>query len=180
MCASSQRRIAILKKRCGNKRFRLDLFYRLNVFPITIPPLRTRGCDIPLLATFFLTRFNKKFGKNFSQIAPETMERLTSYDWPENIRELQNVIERAVILSKGPVLMLEPEFGSSPEKSKNGSLLANASIDEVARQHIERVLRQTGGVIEGPKGAANILNLHPNTLRSRMRKLGVTRAVNSL
>jgi formate hydrogenlyase transcriptional activator len=169
-----------LEEAVRDKRFRLDLFYRLNVFPIMIPPLRTRGCDIPLLVTFFLTRFNKKFGKNISQLAPTTMERLTSYDWPGNIRELQNVIERAVILSKGPVLMLEPEFGSSPEKSKNGSLSANASIDEVARQHIERVLRQTGGVIEGPKGAAKILNLHPNTLRSRIRKLGVTRAVNSL
>jgi formate hydrogenlyase transcriptional activator len=168
-----------LEEAVREKRFRLDLFYRLNVFPITIPPLRARVEDIPLLVTFFLNRFNKKFGKTITRIAPETMERLTKYKWPGNIRELQNVIERAVILSKGPVLMLEPEFGSSPE-SKNGSLSANASIDEVSRQHIERVLRQTGGVIEGPKGAAKILNLHPNTLRSRMRKLGVARAVNSL
>jgi formate hydrogenlyase transcriptional activator len=155
------------------KRFRLDLFYRLNVFPITVPPLRVRASDIPLLVPFFLSRFNQKFGKNISQMAPETMERLTKYDWPGNIRELQNVIERAVILTKSNVLALGPEFRGSLQRSGNGAPRANSSIEEVARQHIQHVLDDTGGVIEGAHGAARILGLHPSTLRSRMRKLGI-------
>lgn len=162
-----------LEEAVREKRFRLDLFYRLNVFPITVPPLRARTVDIPLLVTFFLTRFNKKFGKKISQISPETMERLTNYDWPGNIRELQNVIERAVIVSNGTVLALGPEFGISSGNHANGASAATSSIDEVARKHIQRVLTETGGVIEGPRGAAKILDLHPNTLRSRMRKLGI-------
>jgi formate hydrogenlyase transcriptional activator len=164
-----------LEEAVREKRFRLDLFYRLNVVPVTIPPLRARADDILLLVTFFLTRFNKKFGKDISQIAPETVERLTSYDWPGNIRELQNVIERAVILSKGKVLALGPEFGSSSRGSANAPSLGNGSIDEIAARHIQHVLAEAGGVIEGAKGAARILGLHPNTLRSRMRKLGINK-----
>jgi len=159
------------------KRFRLDLFYRLNVFPITIPPLRARVEDIPLLMTFFLNRFNKKFGKKITRITPETMERLAIYKWPGNIRELQNVIERAVILSKGSHLTLAAEFPGrgSPSEIQPSAESISLAMDDIARQHIESILAQTGGVIEGPRGAAKLLNLHPNTLRSRMRKLGVER-----
>jgi transcriptional regulator with GAF, ATPase, and Fis domain len=169
-----------LEEAVREKRFRLDLFYRLNVFPITVPPLRARAEDIPLLVAFFLTRFNKKFGKSINQIAPETMERLSTYDWPGNIRELQNVIERAVIVSNGNVLALGPEFRGTFPSTTNSVPAGNGSIDEVARQHIRRVLGETGGVIEGAKGAARILGLHPNTLRSRMRKLGIGKETASI
>jgi formate hydrogenlyase transcriptional activator len=157
------------------KRFRSDLFYRLNVFPISLPPLRTRPTDIPLLIEYFLGQLNKKLGKNISQISPDSMQRLINYDWPGNVRELQNVIERAAILSDGPVLALPPEFQGSTSKAARGENNDSLAMDEITRKHIEAVLAQTRGVIEGPGGAAKLLNLHPNTLRSRMRKLGVSR-----
>src|SRR5262249_15953313 len=121
-------------------------------------------------------RFNKKFGKKIIRITPETMERLAIYKWPGNVRELQNVIERAVILSKGSNLTLAAEFpsrGSSEIQPVAESI--SFKMDDIAREHIESILARTGGVIEGPRGAAKLLNLHPNTLRSRMRKLGVAR-----
>jgi predicted ATPase/transcriptional regulator with GAF, ATPase, and Fis domain len=160
------------------KRFRPDLFYRLNVFPMALPPLRVRPTDIPILVAFFLARFNKKLGKEIKQIAPETMQRLVNYEWPGNVRELQNVIERAAILSDGPVLALAPEFRGSTSFTGVAAAPADGgglAMDNVTRKHIESVLAQTGGVIEGPRGAARVLNVHPNTLRSRMRKLGITR-----
>jgi formate hydrogenlyase transcriptional activator len=160
-------------------KFRADLFYRFNVFPIEVPPLRERMGDIALLATFFMQKFARKLGKNISQISNGTMQRLTSYHWPGNIRELQNVIERAVILSPGPALVVEQEAlfvfttktgvkDSEPEKEA-------ASLSDVQRRHIESILEQTSWVIEGQRGAARLLNLHPNTLRSRMQKLGISR-----
>ena len=165
------------------KRFREDLFYRLNVFPLIVPPLRERLSDVPLLAMFFLTRFNKKFGRDINRISPETMQRLMKYHWPGNIRELQNVIERAVILCSGSALVLGAEFPAGPkadvQKAQSSNVLSPpippSTMDEVTKQHILSVLTQTGGVIEGPKGAAKVLGIHPNTLRSRMQKLGMTR-----
>ena len=166
-------------------RFRQDLFYRLNVFPLKVPPLRERVDDIPLLVMFFLAKFNKKFGKKVDRIPPEAMQRLVNYRWPGNIRELQNVIERAVILSSSSVLVLDAEFqlASKPEapgpialQNPDPSLSgANSSLDDLVKRHILSVLAQTDGIIEGPKGAAKILGVHPNTLRSRMQKLGITR-----
>jgi predicted ATPase/transcriptional regulator with GAF, ATPase, and Fis domain len=175
-----------LESAVREKRFRQDLFYRLNVFPLKLPSLRERTGDVPLLVKFFISKFNKMFGKKIDRVAPETMQKLEGYHWPGNIREMQNVIERAVILSKSSVLLLdagfqlaeEPESSLSPEMQRGpvvSSSIEPASMDEVAKHHILAVLAQTHGVIEGRAGAARILGLHPNTLRSRMRKLGIMR-----
>jgi formate hydrogenlyase transcriptional activator len=169
--------------------FRSDLFYRLNVFPVDVPPLRERCSDIPQLAMFFLSRFSKKLRKDIRAISQESMERLTHYSWPGNVRELQNVIERAVILSQSSLLELESDLipsrtpaspagirQSSSEAGHPGDTLpASSTLEEVDRAHIVAVLNQTGGIVDGPRGAAKILGLHPNTLRHRMRKLGLKR-----
>jgi formate hydrogenlyase transcriptional activator len=164
-------------------RFRADLFYRLNVFPVELPPLRERRSDIPQLVTFFLGRFSKRFGKPMETVAPDTMERLLRYSWPGNIRELQNVVERAVILASRPVLELDadlaPAASAAPTaespRSPDEAATSLPSLEDVERGHILAALRQTDGVIEGARGAARILKLHPNTLRSRMEKLGIKR-----
>ncbi len=167
--------------------FRSDLFYRLNVFPIEAPPLRERRSDIPKLARFFLSHYSKKLGKNIEGISQDTMDRISGYSWPGNVRELQNVIERAAILCQQPILELNPDLapisaggvlpqapeGLSEAEPALYSPPALSTLTEVERGHIMAVLKQTGGVIEGPKGAAKILNLHPNTLRHRISKLGI-------
>ncbi len=171
-----------LEERVREGKFRPDLFYRLNVFPITVPPLRKRGADISLLAIFFMEKFARKLGKKVNRISEETMRRLTGYAWPGNIRELQNVIERAVILSPGPTLALDREqllvplaAAPSSEPTSSASSAESASLSDVERRHIQSILEQTGWVIEGDRGAARILSLHPNTLRFRMQKLGIVR-----
>ncbi len=165
-------------------KFRADLLYRLNVFPIHVPPLRERQGDVPLLVTFFLQRLAKKLGKRVTQVSEETMQHLVAYPWPGNIRELQNVIERALILSKGAVLALDRDFqpavttSSSPVSATSSpatSAPPTASLKDAEQRHIESVLAQAGWVIEGERGAAKMLKLHPNTLRSRMKKLGIQR-----
>jgi transcriptional regulator with GAF, ATPase, and Fis domain len=173
--------------------FRADLFYRLNVFPLRVPPLRERASDIPLLATFFLARFAKKFERRVDTISPETMDRLVSYPWPGNIRELQNVIERAAVLSRGPALELDRDLLPVPARlgpgpgverhAEHGQPLDQsaasglaAALEETERTHIVAALERADGVIEGPRGAAKILGMHPNTLRSRMEKLGIKRS----
>ncbi len=170
-------------------RFRSDLFYRLNVFPIELPPLRERRSDIPQLVAFCISRFSKRLGKKIDGVSRESMENLVHYPWPGNIRELQNVIERAVVLSVGPTLRLDrdlmpiatstkgmeapetdaPEHPQADLESPKPLL----TLDEVDRNHILAALQHTSGVVDGPKGAAKILNLHPNTLRHRMDKLGI-------
>jgi PAS domain S-box-containing protein len=177
-----------LGKHVAEGRFRADLYYRLNVLPMFLPALRQRRSDIRLLAAFFAERFSRQFGKQITALSNETVELLTRYDWPGNIRELQNVIERAVILSSSPVLKLGSDLlpatrpdvvgESAAAGSRADSAAASVgqqSLEAIEKQHIADVLRQTKGVIEGPKGAASILNLHPNTLRSRMKKLGIER-----
>jgi formate hydrogenlyase transcriptional activator len=163
-------------------KFRSDLFYRLNVFPLPIPALRERSSDIPLLAMFFLQRFAKKFGKAVKQLSTDSIMRLKAYHWPGNIRELQNVIERAVVLSTGPILEMAHDF--SPVPAPPSPLIATAktvlapaamSLEDVERNHIESVLNSANWMIEGDRGAAKLLNLHPSTLRSRMQKLGIKR-----
>jgi formate hydrogenlyase transcriptional activator len=147
--------------------FRSDLFYRLNVFPIEVPPLRERKTDIGLLAQYFAEKYATRFGKHFEGIDKGTLERLAAYPWPGNIRELENVIERAVILSTGGVLEVAPSvLGIRPGA-------APPVVDE--RHQIMRALAEARGVIEGERGAAKALGLHPNTLRSRMKKLGIER-----
>ncbi len=173
-------------------RFRADLFYRLNVFPLEVPALRERRSDIPQLAAYFLERSAKRFGKPVTEINQETMGLLKAYDWPGNIRELQNIIERGVVLSQGATLSLDsdlfavsfpsvagtprteqPAAKPSPTESAPATL---GSLEEVQRNHILAALEESGGMIEGPRGAASILKLHPNTLRSRMQKLGIKRS----
>jgi formate hydrogenlyase transcriptional activator len=168
-------------------RFRSDLFYRLNVLRLDVPPLRERDGDLPELVMFFLTRLAKKFGKPVLRVTQETLDQLVAYDWPGNIRELGNVIERAVVLSRGPVLMLalgqlpvpsleHPGRARGVARTTSGASGAPPpawAMRDVEREHILSVLGRTGGVVEGPRGAAAILELHPNTLRSRMKRLGI-------
>jgi formate hydrogenlyase transcriptional activator len=176
-----------LKEMVEAGRFRSDLFYRLNVFPLPLPPLRERCSDIPELVALFLSRFAKRFGKKVEGVSQGTMARLMSYAWPGNIRELQNVMERAVVLSTGPTLRLDKDFvpvvasEASLEPAEIPAQQAEPpsglrTLEEVQRSHILAVLQQAEGVVDGPKGAARILNLHPNTLRHRMSKLGIKRA----
>jgi formate hydrogenlyase transcriptional activator len=180
-----------LDKAVQEGRFRADLYYRLNVLPLVLPPLRQRRTDIPLLAAFFVERFARQFGKQITGVAQETMDLLSRYDWPGNIRELQNVIERAVVLSQGTVLKLGSDFlpvvgGASDRIAVVGpdgiheAVPAPSTLEEVEKRHIQSVLEKTSWVIEGDRGAARILDLHPNTLRSRMKKLGIERAVSAM
>ncbi|MFN0134012.1 MAG: sigma 54-interacting transcriptional regulator [Phycisphaerales bacterium] len=173
-------------------RFRPDLFYRLSVFPIDVPPLRERATDIPLLASFLVTQLSASIGRRIDAIEPETLERLTRHPWPGNIRELRNTLERAIVLATGPVLRVpaaELGGGAMPGADR---VLENAdpntaartagrtegarrqTLEEMEREHIKRILQQTGGAIAGPKGAAVILGVPPSTLRSRMARLGIT------
>jgi transcriptional regulator with GAF, ATPase, and Fis domain len=178
-------------------KFREDLFYRLNVFPIALPPLRDREGDVPLLVHLLVTRFAARVGVRIESVGKATLERLNSYRWLGNIRELENVLERAVILSNGPTLEIDPEVFAStpadrpPDANPPGSpgpgneKLAAAGVQQTTplesleantRTHMLTALEQSGWVIDGPHGAAKILGLHPNTLRSRMKKLGIARA----
>lgn len=166
-------------------RFRADLLYRLNVFPIEVPPLRKRRPDIPLLVAFFASAMARKIGKPINGFSTRSMQQMVNYGWPGNVRELQNIVERAAILARGPILDLEGlsldernSPGSHDEPvSPDSSAIAlpvAARLQDVERLHILGVLKNTGGVVEGTKGAATILGLHPNTLRSRMKKLGIS------
>ncbi|MFO1512845.1 MAG: sigma 54-interacting transcriptional regulator [Verrucomicrobiota bacterium] len=184
-------------------KFRADLFYRLNVVPLRVPALRERASDIHLLTMFFVQKFTRKMGKQINQLSDDTVRQLTGYPWPGNIRELQNVIERAVILSPGNTLVLAEELRAPtamPSSSRReethasksdirhptsdrGESLApstapnnnDGALEDVERRHIETVLKQTNWMIEGERGAAKILDMNPSTLRSRMQKLGIKR-----
>jgi transcriptional regulator with GAF, ATPase, and Fis domain len=175
-------------------KFRADLFYRLNVVPLRVPPLRERASDIHLLALFFAQKFAKKMGKQIAGISDDVMKLLMSYPWPGNIRELQNVIERAVILSPGKTLVLAedlrapalptasvpradltPSSSTPADNPAKAEPVGNGTLEDVERRHIGSVLDQTNWMIEGERGAAKILNLNPSTLRSRMQKLGIKR-----
>ncbi len=161
-----------LEQEVREGRFRQDLFYRINVFPITLPPLRQRKEDIPLLVSAFVARLSKRLGKGIRRIPDAVIEELQSYHWPGNIRELENVIERAVISSEGSVLTLADRLtpGESPMAPPGPQ-----NLQALEREHILRVLEQTRWRIEGKGGAANLLGLNPSTLRGRMRKLGIYR-----
>ena len=152
-------------------RFRQDLYYRLNVFPIEVPRLRDREGDIPMLAYYFLKLYAGKFNKPLERIPEEEMKKLLTYDWPGNVRELENVIERGVILSRGPYYRVPQLEGTRPLPPEQVAL----SLRENEREHIIRVLQKTGGKVTGTGGAADILDIHPNTLFSRMKKLGIHR-----
>jgi formate hydrogenlyase transcriptional activator len=150
--------------------FRKDLYYRLSVFPITIPPLRERTDDIPLLVWAFIRQFEKRMGKHIQSVPKRSLEALQRYPWPGNARELRNVIEHAMIVSPGKTLVVNPPTPAATEKSAE-----TKSIQEVERQHILRVLQETGWRVAGKNGAAKILGLKPTTLEARMKKLGINR-----
>jgi formate hydrogenlyase transcriptional activator len=161
-----------LQKAVDEGSFRPDLFYRLNVFPLRLPPLRDRKEDIPLLVHHFAARCGPKVGKEVDRVSRGSLDSLMSYDWPGNVRELQNVVERAVILSPGSELVLGDWFGETPDSSGQG---AHLTLDDVQRGHIRKVLESTGWRVSGERGAARILGLKPTTLESRMKKLGISR-----
>ena len=176
--------------------FREDLYYRLNVFPIPLPPLRERADDVPLLVRHLVRKFSARIGVRIESVAKTTVERLSRYAWPGNVRELENVLERAVILSNGPTLeidekvfasstaALHPTTGATKPQGhgRDGELEGVTlspppeSLESSTRSHILAALEKSHWVIDGPRGAAKILALHPNTLRSRMKKLGIARA----
>jgi transcriptional regulator with GAF, ATPase, and Fis domain len=157
------------------QRFRADLYYRLNVFPIHVPPLRERAADIPLLVRHYALVLGRRLGKRIDAVPAPTMAALCAYSWPGNVRELQNVIERAVILSPGPTLELGEWRRANTPPLPPDSQAAPASLAELERQHILHVLETTRWRVSGPRGAAAILGLKPSTLESRLKKLGITR-----
>lgn len=162
-----------LKEEVDKKQFREDLYFRLNVFPIEVPPLRKRVDDIPLLVEHFVDKFNKAYGKNIKFITDEAMSKLKSYKWPGNIRELENLIERASILSTSTTLII-PGFESSTQKAKPIKN-KNLTLDVAQRNHILQVLEQSNWKISGPESASALLGLKPSTLRDKMAKLGISR-----
>jgi transcriptional regulator with GAF, ATPase, and Fis domain len=180
-----------------DKAFREDLYYRLNVFPIRLPPLRERKDDIPLLVHFLVNKFAARIGKRLEGVSKPTMQRLLEYPWPGNIRELENVLERAVILATDSTveiasdLLHTPPLDHSPAQrlspatataefstGDNQPPIAQqpASLEAIERDHIHKILQQANWLITGPRGAAKILGLNPSTLRNRMKKLGISRS----
>jgi PAS domain S-box-containing protein len=153
-------------------KFRQDLWYRLNVFPITIPPLRRRKDDIPILVKHFVKKIGKRVGKGITKISKTVLNELTAYDWPGNVRELEHILERSMILSQGKSLHLSERLTGSKGQADRAGMQPLAALE---RDHILRTLKQTKWVIEGPNGAAVVLEIHPNTLRYRMQKLGIRR-----
>lgn len=165
-----------LEQLVASRQFRSDLYYRLNVFPITIPPLRDRREDIPLLARWFTQKFASRMRKPIESIPAGTLSALAEYHWPGNVRELENLIERAVILSSGPELeVLLPELKATSVAVPAESPNRNLNLEDAERVHILRVLDDANWIIGGPRGAAAKLGLNRSTLRSKMSKLGITR-----
>jgi PAS domain S-box-containing protein len=184
-----------LLKEVGEKRFREDLYYRLNVFPVSLPPLRDRREDVPMLVSFLVTKFAQRVGKPITAVGARTMERLRDYPWPGNVRELENVLERAVILATGRILDIASDVLTMPAAARDtaerpgvedveadaaaGHVTAGRpqrSLEDVEREYIVSILRQTNWLITGPRGAAKILDINPSTLRNRIKKLGLTKS----
>jgi formate hydrogenlyase transcriptional activator len=183
-----------LRKAVRDGEFREDLYYRLNVFPVELPPLRARVEDIPLLVQFFARKYAPRIGRRFDGIDPDTLIALSRYPWPGNIRELENLVERALILNTAPVLKIPPEMLAVDTRAQHAEVAAaatgihrtptfaagldeteNTGLHHVQREHILRVLNATHWVIEGNSGAALKLGMKPATLRHRMKKLGIAR-----
>ena len=165
-----------LLQQVGAGAFRPDLYYRLNVFPLTLPPLRERREDIPRLLRHFLARAARKLGKPLEDAAPAFLEHAMAYDWPGNVRELENFVERAAILAQGTLLeVAEPFFAPSGRPAPQANVVPRSleTLQDIERSHLLRALEQTRWVIEGERGAARVLGLNPSTLRGRLRKLGL-------
>jgi formate hydrogenlyase transcriptional activator len=166
-----------LERAVADERFRADLYYRLNVFPIAIPPLRKRTQDVPRLARHFAMLYASKMGKKVGLLAADVLDRLTAYSWPGNVRELQNVIERAVIVSSNGRFEVGDFAAMSAAPTAAGAKPQPRSLEDVERQHIVSVLEQTGWRISGERGAAKILGLKRTTLEARIKKLEISRPV---
>jgi formate hydrogenlyase transcriptional activator len=162
-----------LAERIAEGEFRSDLFYRLSVFPIRMPPLRERRDDIPLLVRFFVRKFAQRMDRHLETIPRETMKVLMQWSWPGNVRELENLIERSVILSDGPTLRVP--ISELRKSTADIAAPSDHTLDAAEREHIIRVLRETGGQISGPDGAARRLGLKRTTLQSKMQRLGISR-----
>jgi formate hydrogenlyase transcriptional activator len=169
LVAATNRNLVDMVKR---NEFRSDLYYRLNVFPVPLPPLRARREDIPALVEHFVEIYARRMSKQIDEISPETMSKLTSYAWPGNIRELQNFIERSVILTAGKVLESPlASLRNAPEAESLGP----TTMEDAEREHIRKILEQTHWVVAGPNGAAARLGIKRSTLYFRMQKLGISR-----
>ena len=164
-----------LAKMVAEKQFRSDLFYRLKVFPVFAPPLRERAADIPILVRHFVSRHARRMGKTIETIPPEAMAALVAWKWPGNIRELENFLERAVILSRGPILHVPLAELEAMEEEDENAAAANPTLHAAERDHIVRALREAKGIIGGPGGAAERLGLKRTTLNSKIKKFGIER-----
>jgi transcriptional regulator with GAF, ATPase, and Fis domain len=165
-----------LEKGVAEGRFRLDLYYRLNVFPIELPSLRERIDDIPALAHHFIAIYNRKAGKKITGLSDKVLKNMMDYHWPGNIRELENLIERSILLAKGPII--EDIFLPATHKkeiSANSQTFPMKTIHENERDYIIAVLKKCNGRIWGSGGAAELLNVPPSTLKSKMKKLGISK-----
>ena len=163
-----------LEKEVAEGRFRLDLYYRLNVFPMAVPALRERKEDIPALAYYFMNRYNQKAGKKISGFSEEALQKMMVYDWPGNIRELENLVERNVLLEKGTIIEdVSLSIVVKATESTSSETFPMKTIHENERDYIVAVLKKCKGKISGNEGAAGILNLPPSTLKSKMKKLGI-------
>src|SRR5262245_33471974 len=175
-----------LERLVNERKFRADLFYRLNVFPITLPPLRDRSSDIPTLARHFIDKYSERFKRSITSISEQSLRALEQYHWPGNVRELENLVERAVLSADGAILKIVPpairvEPAISINDNQPETVIAMPenvarrllSLTENEEAHIRAVLSHTGGRISGPRGAAKILGVPPSTLRSRIKKLGL-------
>jgi chemotaxis protein methyltransferase CheR len=161
-----------LEEEVRRGRFREDLWYRLNIFPITVPPLRDRLDDIPLLVNFYVDKISKRLGKSIEMVPVSVMDALQKYNWPGNIRELENVLERAVISSSGPKLRLVDEL----KRPQENLIRSEQTLEAVEREYIIRVLEQVQWKVSGKNSAAEILGLDRSTLRARMRKLNIEKS----
>ncbi|WP_090104875.1 sigma-54 dependent transcriptional regulator [Chitinophaga sp. CF118] len=160
-----------LEKEVAEGRFRLDLYYRLNIFPVEIPPLRKRKEDIEELAYYFLKKYTQRTGKNLTDISPRALEQLKQYSWPGNIRELEHLVERSVLMATGNVInMVEIPVITTADQGSDNRI---RTMEEVEREHILHALKACNGKVFGPGGAAEVLNLPPTTLYSKMKKLGI-------
>jgi transcriptional regulator with GAF, ATPase, and Fis domain len=169
-----------LEQLVNEGKFRADLFYRLNVFPITLPPLRQRSTDIPSLVEHFIHKYNARFKRSITSISQQSLDALQQYHWPGNVRELEHLVERAVLSARNGILQIappatrvEPELLETVMAAPGSNVTRLASLAENEQTHIQTVLRHTGGRISGPRGAAAILGVPPSTLRSRIKKLGL-------